>query len=429
MNVKLQRILQGSIAALIAFHVLFQGFLLLRTRHRLGVTVILDFAVILLLGLIWQAAWRNYTLDPKAQQKRFVFWAFTLVNLRQYLVLAPKYHLTSVLADLMSLTVVYLVLVSQAKTVLLSASEEKAVFRFYLASAGLLVVLGTARWFAESEVHHTLYTLTFTTGHLVIVFLLFYWYYQASHTSLDPLVRWRFRFLGVGAAAYFTMFLFDMVARLVGGYDIPKWNVVYLVVQTGLIVIGLGSIYVAFSMSPWLAERLLRCSAQHQSSDIYSELLVLAARLSDVLAREPENILAAYAVAVGTRYGGLSDTSLGVLRSAANAAYLIWQSELPNLQVPWDLSLPSEEVPLGSSAAAYAEQLYHLRSVSRVIQVLTQPYEQLKHRKPVEARILHVVIDYLRSDDLDVLTKGKGTIYDPTAVEALQQWVREFEGV
>ncbi len=428
MKRSLRGLFADGITAIIALHILTQVSLELWLKDNAGVTGFLDIVIIVLLGLIWHSTWRKYTSDPQAQQKRFLFWAFTVVNIRQYYEYWLHPEFAALLADIMSLTVVYLVLVSQAKTVMLSAAQQRMVHYLYGTSAGLMMALTAVEKLTGLEALSVIYTLSFTVGHLAVVFLLFYWYYRASRTSMDPLVQWRFRLMGIGAGAYFSMFVTDMVARLVGGYDTPGLDVVYLVIKTSLIALGLYSIYLALSMGPRLAERLLNYSARRNSQELYSDLLILAARLSDTLAAETDNILSVYAVEVGKRYGGLQPSDLEVLRSAANAAYFLWRNELPDLRLPAHLYRESAHVRAhDDAAAAYADELYHLRRVSRIVQQVDSPMQQLGANKAVEARIIHIVRDYLRDDDLDGIVAGAYTLYDPKAITALGQWIEEFE--
>lgn len=419
-----------AIGVVVGVHIVLQVYLSgLLVQSSLSLHELLDLAVVLLLALIWRGSWVKFLADP-TEQKRDVFYAFTAVNLRQYLDLLvfgqPALEIT---ADFLSLTTVYLMLRSQAKTILLPPARQQWVQRFYVLCSVLIFGLGILSQIITAVAVHHLYMLVFTGSHLVILAILFYWYFMASVTSTDVLVTWRFRFLVIGATAYFSMFLFNMFASLLGWYELPDWDVIHLSIKTGLIVIGLHGIYLAFSMGSNLAKLLVKISARRGSMRIWDDLILLAMRLSDIVAANPGNIVSFYAMSIARKIG-LPEFQCEVLRSAGNTAYFLWHDELPELRLPVALTVAKEEAqPVNSSAPdwLFAAQLLHLQAVSQVLQAIDEPYHTRCGRTPIEARILQVVLDYLRFGSLDRLQMEKGKKYDADLVDALARIVAEAE--
>lgn len=417
------------ITLIVVLHILLQIHLSgLSFYSGVPINELLDLVVVVLLALIWRGSWVKFAADPTAQ-KRDVFAAFTVVNLRQYLDLFLLPSVVEILADFLSLTTVYLMLRSQAKTIFLSYTKQRWVRRFYIICSALILVLGIALELMPAVTLQYLYMFVFTGSHLVIVALVLFWYFIASLTSSDLLVGWRFRFLVLAAVAYFAMFLFNMFATLLGRYDLPGWDVTFLSIKTGLIAIGLYSIYLAFSMSSSFAELLLKISARRRSSEIWDDLILLAARLSDVVAARPGNIVSVYAASIAKELG-LSESQQEVLRSAANTAYLLWYDELPELSMNGVPKLGAKESPanqLASPVTLFAEQLFHLQAVSKVLRAVDRPYGTRRSHVPIESRILRVVLDYLRFGSLDMLQVEKGKTYDPRIVDSLTRLVDMME--
>lgn len=423
---------RALLTVIVVAHVLLQVKLSgLSLQSPIPINRILDLAVVVLLALIWRSSWVKFIADP-TEQKRYVWYAFTVVNIRQYHDLLPFESPTiELLADFLSLSTVYLMLKSQAKTILLSDKKQRGVQWFYVICSVLIFLLGAAEQLASQVLWRYLYVLVFTGSHLVILGLLFFWYFVASLTSSDLLVTWRFRFLVLGAVAYFSMFVFNMFATFTGGYDLPGWDVTYLSIKTGLIALGLYAIYLAFSMGPGLAETLLKISARTRSVQIWEDLILLAARLSDVVAAKPGNIVCTYAMNIAQAMG-LPPQHCEVLRSAANTAYFLWNDELPDLSIPCAPMVGTKAGrgdQLTSTRTLFAEQLLHLQAVSRVLQGVDRPYSSKRLRPPIESRILLAVLDFLRLGDLEALEKEKGKKYDPEVVNILARLVSETESV